>query len=308
MNKFSNVSLKIIIIMLLLVSAVYFAYHDALNNDFQAWDTKAYVVDNVHIQAFTWENIQWMFTAFYKSNWHPLTWLSHATDYALFGLNPWGHHLVNLIIHSLNTILFFGLVIVLISFKSATGNISQLAPINNKTLLAAGIAALLFSIHPQHVESVVWIAERKDVLCLFFILLASLCYVFYNTAQTARWYLATLLSFVLALLAKPMAVTFPVILLLLDVYPLHRTRLTNSFATVSWYKLFIEKIPFFALTLFSIIITIVAQHQGGAIPTTEMLGIEIRFLNAFNSLIFYISKFLFPIGLSPYYPYPTYSN
>ncbi|MEK8015912.1 MAG: tetratricopeptide repeat protein [Candidatus Parabeggiatoa sp.] len=306
------VPLKTLIIILFLVSAVYIAYHDALNNDFQSWDTKAYVVNNAHITAFTWENIQWMFTAFYKSNWHPLTWLSHATDYALFGLNPWGHHLVNVIIHGLNSILVFGLVIVLMTFKRATEKSSWLARVDNKILLAASVAALFFGIHPQHVESVVWVAERKDVLCLFFILLALLSYVFYNTAQTAKarfyGYFSTLLCFVLALLAKPMAVTFPVILLLIDVYPLNRTHLTafHPSSVVSYQKLLIEKIPFFGLTLFSVILTLLAQQN--AIPTVDMLGIQMRFLNAFNSLIFYLSKFIFPIGLSPYYPYPSYTH
>jgi protein O-mannosyl-transferase len=304
--------LKTLFIILFLISALYITYHDALNNDFQSWDTKAYVVDNVHITAFTWENIQWMFTAFYKSNWHPLTWLSHATDYALFGLNPWGHHLVNLIIHALNSILFFWLVIVLITFKHAREHSSWLASVDNKTLLAASIAALFFAIHPQHVESVVWVAERKDVLCLFFILLALLSYVFYNAAQTAKarfyGYFSTLLCFVLALLAKPMAVTFPVILLLMDVYPLNRTPLTACYprSVVSYQKLLIEKLPFFGFTLFSVILTLLAQQN--AIPSVDLLGIQIRLLNAFNSLIFYISKFIFPIGLSPYYPYPSYSS
>ncbi|MCK5662697.1 MAG: hypothetical protein KAI17_04380, partial [Thiotrichaceae bacterium] len=151
---------KAIFIIVCILSAVFLAYHDALNNQLiTTWDTQAYVIDNTHIRAFNWENIYWMFTNFDMANWHPLTWVSHALDYALFGLEPWGHHFVSILIHAFNTILFFGLVIVLMSFKTRD--------IDNQTLLAAGVAALLFGIHPQHVESVVWIAERKDVLCLF---------------------------------------------------------------------------------------------------------------------------------------------
>jgi protein O-mannosyl-transferase len=308
------IPLKLLIIIFLVTSTTFIAYYPALNNDFQTWDTRSYVIDNPNIKALTWENLQWMFTSFYRSNWHPLTWLSHALDYAWFGLNPWGHHLVSLIIHSLNSVLLFALVIALISFKPSAENALRFVPVNNKTLLAAGVAAILFGIHPQHVESVVWVAERKDVLCLFFILLALLSYVFYNAVHTINarigWYLSTLLCFVLALLAKPMAVTFPVILLLMDVYPLNRTRLTASHQRncVSYKRLVFEKIPFFIFTLFSAALTFLAQHQGGSISGLEQLGIQIRLLNAFNSLIFYISKFIFPIGLSPFYPYPSYSR
>ncbi len=182
---------------------------------------------------------------------------------------------------------------------------NSLARVENKTFIAAAITALLFGIHPQHVESVVWVAERKDVLCLFFILLALLSYVFYCRARSALWYLSTLLCFMLALLAKPMAVTFPAILLLMDVYPLKRTPLIHSSQQVSYKILAIEKIPFFVLTLFSIIFTILAQAHGGAFTTLDNLGMQSRLLNAFNSLIFYLSKFLFPVGLSPFYPFSS---
>ncbi|KHD05481.1 hypothetical protein PN36_17705 [Candidatus Thiomargarita nelsonii] len=295
-NKFFLI--KIILIIFCLALAIFTAYHNALNNAFVAsWDTGYYVIGNPNIKAFNWENIQWMFTHFYMANWHPLTWLSHALDYAWFGLEPWGHHLVSLIIHGFNTVLLFVLVIVLMSSANKS--------FNNQTLLAAGCAAILFGIHPQHVESVVWIAERKDVLSLFFILLALLSYVFYNTSRHLSWYLSALFCFVLALLAKPMAVTFPVILILMDVYPLNRTVLTASAQPDKLSLLIIEKIPFFIFTLFSIIITLVAQEQGGALASIQGLSIEMRLLNAFNSLIFYITKFIFPLGLSPYYPFPS---
>jgi hypothetical protein len=310
-NKLA-IAFKLIVIIFGLALALWTAYHNALNNGFVAtWDTGYYVIGNANIKALNWENTQWMFTHFYMANWHPLTWLSHALDYAWFGLEPWGHHLVSLIIHGFNTILIFVLVIVFFSLKPEWGRV------NNKILLAAGVAALLFGIHPQHVESVVWVAERKDVLCLFFILLALLFYGFYNAARTTKagffWYLSALLCFVLALLAKPMAVTLPVILILMDVYPLNRTSLTASSSPrdsdrVSYKILVIEKIPFFLLTLFSVIMTLMAQHHAGAVASIEGLGMEMRLLNAFNSLIFYISKFIFPLGLSPYYPFPSYRS
>ena len=287
------------LLSLVIVTAVFLAYHDALYNQFLiTWDTQEYVIFNTHIQALTWENMWWMLTNVEMINWHPLTWFSHALDYALFGLDPWGHHFINILIHSFNSVLLFVLVILLMSFKTQ--------PINNKILLAAGVAAILFGIHPQHVESVVWIAERKDVLCLFFILLTLISYVFYVEKSRRSWYFSTLLCFVLALLAKPMAVTIPVILLLMDVYPLNRTHLTDSTQTVYYKKLFIEKLPFFAFTSFSIIITLFVQQK--AMFPIEGLGLISRILNAFNTLFFYISKFLFPISLSPYYPLNTQYN
>ena len=290
-NKWA-LPLKSIGIVFCIFTAVFIAYQDALNNNFlTTWDTQQYVINNIHIRAFNWENIWWMFTQFYAANWHPLTWLSHALDYALFGLDPWGHHFVNVLIHSFNSVLVFGLVIVLISFRKER--------IDNKMLLAAGVAAILFGIHPQHVESIAWVSERKDVLCLFFILLTLISYVFYVEKTRRFWYFVTLICFVLALLAKPMAVTVPVILLLMDVYPLHRTRLTASVHIVSYQKLALEKIPFFMFTVCSIILTLFAQ-QAAMFPI-EHFGIISRFLNAFNTLFLYIAKFIFPVGLSPFY-------
>ena len=308
-----TILVKAFIIILLVLSAVFVAYSEALNNGFiTTWDTGIFVVDNNYIRSFSWENIQWMFTTVYKSYWHPLTWVSHASTYSLFGLDPWGHHLVSIIIHALNTSLLFVLVMLLMSFK--TENHSGFAPFNNKILLTAGLTAFLFGVHPQHVESVVWITERKDVLCLFFILLTLIAYVFYRAAHTAKtrfkWYCLTLLCFILSLLAKPMAVTIPVVLLLMDVYPLKKTPLTASQTRkyISYQKLFIEKIPFFILTLSIIVITILATRQETSIASINDIGIEIRLLNSFNNSIFYISKFLLPIGLSPYYPFPSYRN
>jgi protein O-mannosyl-transferase len=304
--------LNAFVMIVLIISTIAIAYHDALNNDFLTmWDTYGYIVENTHIHALNWENIQWMFTAFYAANWHPLTWLSHAIDYALFGLNPWGHHLVNIIIHALNTLLLFGLLIVLLSFKPSSDHLTRFSAITHKTLLIAGIAAIFFGIHPQHVESVVWVAERKDVLCLFFILLTLIFYVLYSAALVFKirlfWYSSALFCFVLALLAKPMAVTLPVILLLMDVYPLHRTSLTGLREHVKYTQLVIEKIPFFLFTGVSIILTLMAQSQG-ALASLESMGLIMRFLNAFNSLIVYISKFLFPMSLSPFYPLPVYTS
>lgn len=303
-------SLKFNLSAILIVVLTFFTYSDMLNNDFVTRDTQSYVLDNPHIQGLTWENIQWMLTSFYKSNWHPLTWFSHAVDYALFGLNPRGHHLINLMWHCLNTLGVMVLTLALI--KLPTSVRALWTQFDNKALMAAAIAGLWFGIHPQHVESVAWVAERKDVLCLFFTLLTIFCYIFYTTAiEKLRiyWYLATFGSFILALLSKPMAITLPCVLLLMDIYPLQRTTLTiHSRNTVSYGKLLLEKLPFLVLSLFLVIIAIMAQYSGGAIVDTETAAIGIRLLNAAHSYFFYITKWLFPIGLSPFYPFPTYTH
>jgi hypothetical protein len=306
--------LKLSLIVIVVGSVTFLAYFPALKNEFQTWDTWSYITGNPNIKALTSENIWWMFTSFHASNWHPLTWLSHALDYSWFGENPRGHHLVSIIIHCLNTVLLFVLLSVITSFKPLNKGLLGLWPVSNKTIIAAAVASLLFGIHPQHVESVVWVAERKDLLCLFFILLTLLSYTAYSVVHTTKtgfyWYLAALLFFALALLSKPMAVTIPVVLLLIDIYPLNRTGMTTPAQQdrASLQKLLVEKIPFFVLTFFSIILTVVAQHQGGALSSLDQIGILSRILNAFNSILFYISKFVFPIGLSPFYPYPSYDG
>lgn len=305
---------KLLATVFFITSITFLAYYPALSNGFLAWDTRMYVVDNPNIKALTWENLRWMIVDFHASNWHPLTWYSHALDYAWFGLDPRGHHLVSIIIHCLNTALLFVLVIAIISYRTSIKDALGFVPIDKKTLMAAGTAAILFGIHPQHVESVVWVAERKDVLCLLFVLLALLSYVVYNAVDATKirvyLYLATLAFFILALLSKPMAVTLPVVLLMLDIYPLNRTALAGPTQQhqVSYQRLVVEKIPFFMFTIISVIITILAQHQGGAVSSLEQIGMLTRILNAFNSILFYISKLIFPVGLSPFYPYPTFTG
>lgn len=285
-------------------------YYPSLHGDF-VWDDLPYLMGNPYIQKFNWKNITWMFTTFHLSNWHPLTWLSFAFDYYWQGgLNPWGFHLTNIILHGLNSIGLFFITILLLN-KIRDPAQTTFYPQDKTIGLAAFIAALLFSIHPQHVESVAWMSERKDVLCQFFILLTVICHIFYTTT-TAKvrpvWFGAALLCFLLALMAKPMAVTLPVVLLLLDIYPLQRTPLTLPLhptdTVLSWRPVLIEKIPFFILTLISIGVTLIAQT--GAIVSADYIHPLVRAINAINSVFLYISKFLLPIALSPLYNHPDY--
>lgn len=318
--KFSNSltyqNIRIIFIFLAVFFITFFCYQNTLNNGF-VWDDISYIVENTYITRLSWDNIYWMFTNFYISNWHPLTWLSLAFDYALFGHTPWGYHLSNMILHSLNSVLVFVLSAVLIKIKNSSRLKISFSDIlaDKRLLLASWIAAVLFGIHPQHVESVAWITERKDVLSMFFILLTLLTYIAYakTSARRTLYYILCLFLFTLALMAKPMAVTIPVVLLLLDVYPLQRTILTGTTSTidnfycVSWKFLLLEKLPFFLFSFFVIALTILAQTE--AMVDLDRYSIEIRLLNTFNSIILYISKFLFPIYLHPFYGYkPDLSN
>jgi len=255
-----------------------------LGNGFVNWDDPLYVYENLHIRHL---DIRWIFTAVVASNYHPLTLLSHTLDYALFGLNPMGHHLTSLILHALNSALVFLLAKRL--FNKDSGRGGTLLPLT---------AALLFAVHPIHVESVAWVSERKDVLSAFFFLFSLLAYLRYTEkGHDKKFYGLTLLAFILALLAKPMAVTLPVVLLILDYYPLRRD--DNG-----WGRLIIEKIPFFALSLASAIVTLWAQRVGHGLRGLETHSLFTRIYIAARAVTFYIQKIILPIKLSPYYPLP----
>jgi len=256
-----------------------------LGNGFVNWDDPLYVYNNLHIRHL---DLRWIFTAVVASNYHPLTLLSHTLDYRLFGLNPAGHHLTSLILHALNSALVF-----LLAKRLLGGSIEK----GKSPVPAAMIAALLFAVHPLHVESVAWVSERKDVLSAFFFLLAILAYLPYAKAGNKKFYGLTLLAFILALLSKPMAITLPAVLLILDYYPLKRLN-------KAWKKLLIEKIPFFTISLASAIITVWAQKAGGGLRGLETHSISTRLYIAARALIFYLYKLILPVNLSPYYPLP----
>ena len=303
----------------------FLVYLPALQNGFVGvWDDNDYVVENPHIRSFDAEFFRWAFFDSHSSNWHPLTWISHAVDYSLWGLNPLGHHLTSIILHSINTALVVVLVLKLLEVarERAIQNTSA-SYLNDRTvLIAAGVTGLLFGIHPVHVESVAWVAERKDLLCALFFLLSIMAY----TKYAVRWksgagsqesegnredevggknfflnkhYLLTLGFFVLALLSKPMAVTLPVVLLILDWHPFNRIRSLRSV-----WSAFAEKLPFIILSLASSIVTILAQRTGDSIASFEVVALSTRVLVAVHSLIAYLGKMLLPLNLVPFYPYP----
>jgi protein O-mannosyl-transferase len=284
-----------------LISAIIFiAYNSSLSNGFIFnWDDGAYVIRNKNIHNITLENIWWMFTAFHAANWHPLTWFSHAIDYALFGENPWGHHLTNIIFHAFNSgwVFLLSFVLIYIEEKPLNEPFKLEAIFEFKRFFIALLTAILFAIHPQHVESVAWIAERKDVLFFFFFIPSLLSYAIYTQIQKKSWYIASLIFFTLSLLSKPMAVTLPIILILFDIYPLQQINLKS----IKYKKWLVNKIPFLLIAFTTGIFTLLAQTDVGAVASTQQVEIQIRFLNAFNSIIVYFEKWLLPLHLSPFY-------
>lgn len=301
-----EVKLAFLITILILVSM--WAYHGTTGNLF-VWDTANYLFKNIsRLSSLGVDNLWWMATSLEGHNWHPLTWFSWAIDYHLYGgLDPWGFHFSNNFFHALNSVLVFVLILTVLGLVhpvSVTFTVRK----DNNALTAAFLTSLLFAVHPQHVESVAWVAERKDLLFQIFLLLSLLTYAKYVTCDQlikARWYLVTLSLFIFAALSKPMAVTFPAILLLVDIYPLRRTGLTKpvfgSVHQVSYFGLLIEKIPFFLVS--SIIVLMTLKAAGSKLATTVELSLIERIVNAIHSTVFYLKNFLLPLWLSPLYPF-----
>lgn len=276
------------------VAVVYWA---ALDNGFVDWDDNHYVLDNPLIRSLAPENLYRMLTTLEPIYWQPLTWLSHAIDYRLFGLSASGHHLVSILLHGVNAFLAFLLIYNLV------GRVQPDLVGRNAFLLICAWAALLFAVHPLRVESVVWAAERKDLLCALFTFGALLAYLRYVSAETPRprrrWYASTLLLFLMALMSKPMAVTLPVVLLLLDVYPLNRLAGFSGFLQRVW-----EKAPHFCMSLAVGVLTLIAQGKEGAVVSVQEFSVAERLVNSLRSTVFYIEKTLWPRPLVPLYPFP----
>jgi hypothetical protein len=280
-------------------------YLSSLRNGFVDWDDPAYVFENPYIHSIDPGFVKWAFLTFRESNWHPLTWISHALDYAIWGLNPLGHHLANNILHGVNTFIVALLVMRLIEVVRKSSEL-VIAPKMDSfhdnsrfVLIAAGVTGLLFGLHPLHVESVAWVAERKDLLCAFFFLLSLMSYISFALHRAYKTYIFSLAFFILALLSKPMAVSLPAVLLILDWYPFKRLKSIKLFLSA-----LAEKLPFVLFSFISAILTILAQREGGSIRSFEAISLSSRVLVAAKSLLGYLCKMMLPINLIPYYPYP----
>jgi len=290
--------LRIIGLLLFLITLV--VYLPVLHNGFINYDDNQYVTENQMVQrGLTWPGFQWAFTMWHASNWHPLTWLSHMADCELFRLNPAGHHLVNLLLHAVNSVLVFALWR---RWRRLTEN-----------LWPAAFIAALFAWHPLHVESVAWVSERKDVLSTFFALLSLLAYTRHARCRVAaggdeisatglpgqfyssRPYWLALGFFACSLMSKPMLVTLPFVMLLLDRWPLQRKQ--------RFYRLCLEKWPFVALSAASCVVTIFAQRQE-AMASLVKCPLRLRLENVVMAYVGYLQKTVWPEKLAVFYPLP----
>jgi len=277
-----------LIISLLLFVATLILYLPAFSNGFVNYDDPAYVTSNAHVlQGLSWSNLRWALTATVEANWHPLTWISHMADVQFFGTNPRGHHAVSVLMHGLNVVLLF------LVLKRATGY-----------RLRSALVAGLFAVHPLNVECVAWVAERKSLLSMFFLLLTMGAYGWYASKRSFGRYALVVLLFALGLAAKPMVVTLPVLLLLWDFWPLKRIAFDSRKERATAFWLVAEKILLFALSAASSWITLYAQHSGGALGSTELLPLGLRIENAVYSYMAYIGKGIWPSGLAVFYPHP----
>ena len=321
--------LQVLICSVLVILTV-IVFWQLRDGEFLNYDDNMYVYENAYVQSgLNRESVQQAFSSELvekSANWHPLTWLSLMADYSIFGLNPSGYHLINLLFHVMNTILLF------LILRRMT-----------KTLWPCAFVAALFAIHPLHVESVAWIAERKDVLSTFFWMLTLGAYSYYAEKPGVRRYFPVFVFFALGLMAKPMLVTLPFVLLLLDYWPLHRfgpikadqktntevlktvisegqkksikknigkerpeTKITDhlEYKGSSIFPLLWEKVPLFVLALLSSVITYMAQQKSGSVSSVEVLSPAVRIGNAFVSYITYIGKTIWPVDLAVFYPHP----
>jgi tetratricopeptide (TPR) repeat protein len=280
---------------LLLFAVVTLVFLPTLRNGFIGYDDSLFVTENPVVQrGLNWRNVGWAFLQPVAANWHPLTTLTHMLDCQLYGLKPWGHHLTNVLLHAASAVLLF------LAFRRMTGRFGE--PM---------VLAALFALHPLRVESVAWISERKDVLSALFWMITVLAYGRYAQERAARgpkvrvWYGATLAGFACGLMSKPMLVTLPFVLLLLDCWPLKRFEWNaESFRKKTLWPLVREKVPFVALSAVASVITLFAQRAAGAVATEMPLGTRVA--NALVSYARYVGKLFWPADLSVFYPHPRH--
>ncbi len=304
------------VLAVLIAGATLSALWPLVHHPFTGFDDPEYISDNPHLSGgLTPATLRWAFTTGMASNWHPLTWLSHVCDVSVFNLQPGGQHLVNLLLHAASAVLLF------LFLSRSTG-----------FLWRSAFVAALFALHPLHVESVAWLSERKDVLSGFFFMLTLLAYHRYVLAAASpkskaaarprssclAWFIATLLLYACGLMSKPMLVTLPFLLLLLDLWPLGRapgralSPQTDSsspqLTSLGFPRLLLEKAPFFLLAILSCIITVRVQTQGGTVASWHDFALPGRLANAVASYWKYLAKTLWPTNLSIFYPHPALTH
>jgi hypothetical protein len=267
-------------------------YFQTVHHEFLLYDDYQYVTKNPHVATgLDTTNISWAFTSFEAANWHPLTWLSHMLDVQLYGLDARGHHLTNMLIHTGSALLL------LLFLYQTTGAPWQ-----------SFVTAALFALHPLHVESVAWIAERKDVLSAFFGLITLILYARYSKQQRRGPYFLALIAYVCGLMTKPMLITIPLIMLLLDFWPLNRygtaQQAADPMSLLRLRSLILEKVPFLLCAFLSAVVTISAQHWSGAIRNLQEVSLPLRIGNALTAYLGYLQKTVWPKDLAILYPLP----
>lgn len=280
---FSSPEKRNVVLGLLLVVITLALYNPVARHPFVNYDDDRYVTDNPHVRAgLHWETVKWAFRSYDEANWHPLTWISHAVDCQVFGLNPAGHHYVNLLLHACNAVLLF------LVLWWATGAVGR-----------SWWVATLFAIHPVNVETVAWVAERKNILSMFFFLLALAAYQHYVKKPSWMRYSAVVAAFACGLMAKPMIIPLPFVLLLWDYWPLQRSKKLLNLIT--------EKVPLFVLCATDAVITVRAQRLGNAMRSVVQYPSFVRLENAALAYVRYVGKAVWPANLVPMYPYPRHS-
>ena len=286
------------ILAIVLAVATLALYYPVSHQPFVNYDDDAYVTENAHVQSgLNWDTIKWAFTTYEFVNWHPLTWISHALDYQMFQLDPGGHHETSMVLHVLNALLLFWVLL------RATGSPGR-----------SFVVAALFALHPINVESVAWISERKNLLSTLFFLLALGAYRWYVREPRVTRYAAVAGLFALGLMAKPQVITFPFVLLLWDYWPLQRMFAHRGEGSLhspaalparnlSW--LILEKLPLFAICGASAVVTVLAARTGGTLGGIYFHPFSVRLQNAILSYVRYIGNAFWPSRLALYYPYPS---
>jgi len=267
-----------------LALAVFVVFGRVLGHQFLHFDDNEYIYDNPHVRTgLSLANARWALTAYHSNNWHPLTWISHMIDVGLFGLAPGPHHLMNVALHAVNAVLLFALL------SAMTG-----------ARWRSAFVAAAFALHPLRVESIAWASERKDVLSGLFALVTIACYAAYSRRPSSLRYAAVVVAYAAGLMAKPMLVTLPFVLLLLDFWPLRHAGAGAAAPRLHW----LDKLPLLALAVASSALTLAAQTQGGVVRTLEDLPLAMRLANAIVACSRYALKLLLPLQQAFYYPYP----
>src|SRR5438270_4152302 len=299
-DQISQRSLTIVAVCVFLAAITWLVFGQTLGHGFVDYDDPQYVYDNVEVTSgLTLDGVTWAFTHSHFNNWHPLTWLTHMLDWQLYERKAGGHHITNLLLHTAGVLLLF---LVLAQMSGA--------------LWRSAFVAAIFAIHPLHVESVAWIAERKDVLSGVFFMLTLLVYLVFARKQTLGRYLAMSILFALGLMSKPMLVTLPFVLLLLDYWPLNRIagsakattrrkKVRDSAPQPSTIaKLFVEKVPIVILSAATCVIALMTQSETKSVAGMNLLSLQSRIGNGFVAFAIYLWQMIWPRNLAVFYPHP----